>query len=170
MMEIITYKSRIYPKLQTQGFAAQYAFPFAKEILKFCQCGLDVGCSKLMWALPGAIPVDPALDKRYDAMNLPKVDQPIDFIFSSHMLEHYKGSWVEVLDYWRTALADNGIVFLYLPHYSQEYWRSFNNHKHVHNLNAETLRDYFNNGGWKNVMVTDGHDLNNSFYAIAQKE
>lgn len=167
MFRTITFQNKMYPAFQTEGFAARFAFPFAKEVFQFCQIGFDVGCNRLEWCLPGAVPVDPLLGD-YHAMKLPTDIQP-HYIFSSHMLEHYTGSWVEVLEYWKSVLPEGGILFLYLPHYSQKYWRSFNNKKHVHNFTSELIRDYLNNGGWKDVFVTDGHDLNNSFYAIAKK-
>ena len=83
-MNLIKYKNKKYPIFQTEGFAAQYCFPFA---LKFCNGkGLDIGCSKREWALPNAIPIDIAFEDSYDALSLP--DGPFDYIFSSHCLEH----------------------------------------------------------------------------------
>lgn len=55
-METIIFNGKKYPKFQSEGFAAQYTFPFAN---KFCSgFGVDVGCCKREWALPGAVPVD----------------------------------------------------------------------------------------------------------------
>lgn len=173
-IQTIQFKGHTYPAFQSEGFAAQFAIPFAKHILKYCQTVYDVGCNNEDWKYPGAIAIDPRIGK-FDAMNFPETKNKPDAIFSSHMLEHYNGSWVEVLDYWHSKLCSGGIVFLYLPHYSQVYWRSWNNKKHVHNLSPELLRGYFEqtdiNGSskWSSVIVTEGYDLNNSFYAIAEK-
>lgn len=168
MIETIEFKGKRYPKFQSEGFAAKFIFPFADQVLKHCGHGYDVGCNRKEWAYPGAHPVDPLING-WDAMNLPTAKP--DYIFSSHMLEHYPGSWVEVLDYWHSRLSEGGIVFLYLPHYSQEYWRSWNNKKHVHNFTPDILRDYFMTaGGWENVFVSEGADLNNSFCVMASKK
>jgi hypothetical protein len=167
MLETIKFNDTPYPKFQSEGFAAQFAFPFASKIIKDANIGFDIGCNRVEWALPGAIPIDPVINE-YDAMHLPEDIYP-EYIFSSHMLEHYKGSWVDVLEYWKTKLQPGGILFLYLPHYSQLYWRSFNNRKHVHNFTPAVLKDYFMNGGWTDIFVTEGWDLNNSFYAVARK-
>lgn len=162
MIEIIQSGNTDYPKFQSEGFAAQYAFPFA---LKLCKgVGYDIGCNREEWKLPGAIPIDPIINE-YNALNLPKMK--VDYIFSSHCLEHIP-DWVAVLDYWFTKLKSGGVLFLYLPHYSQHYWRSWNNRKHVNNLTPQMIKDYLTDRGWNKVFVTE-HDLNNSFYAIAEK-
>ncbi|HXP49873.1 MAG TPA: hypothetical protein VN922_07970, partial [Bacteroidia bacterium] len=69
MIETIEFKDEVYPKFQSEGFAAKFAFPFAKEV-----CigeGFDIGCNRKEWAFPGAIMIDPAINKEYDAMKLP---------------------------------------------------------------------------------------------------
>ena len=124
-MDLLKYNGTLYPAFQAQGYAAQFAIPYAK---KFCKGkGYDIGCMKKEWALPGAIPIDVEFDDEWDAYNLP--DTAVDYIFSSHCLEHLP-NWVEALDYWTTIINSKGTLFLYLPHYSQEYWRPWNNRKH----------------------------------------
>ena len=134
-METIKFKDKEYLSIQTNGNAGRFAIPFAQELLS--GKGLDIGCSKKEWAFPGAIPIDLAFDDPYDAMNLP--DGIYDYIFSSHCLEHLN-DWVGVLEYWHSKLKANGILYLYLPHYSQEYWRPWNNRKHVNILQPEYLQ------------------------------
>lgn len=171
-IETINFNGTDYPALQSKGFAAKFAFPFAQEICK--GEGYDIGYSKPMWCLPGAIGIDDGkifrdgLERHDDvsAMELPMDN--MDYIFSSHCLEHLH-DWVGVLDYWKTKLKSKGVMFLYLPHCDyQEYWQPMNNRKHVNWLTPIMLSSYFNNGGWRNVFVT-GDDLNCSFYAIAEK-
>jgi len=166
----LKYNDKKYPELQANGFAAQYAFPFATQVCK--GNGFDVGCAKAEWSLPGSIPVDKSFDDPYHAMNLPLHSTPerqrLDYIFSSHCLEHIP-NYVETLEYWVNSLWCNGILFLYLPHYSQEYWRPWNNKKHVHAFTPEIIRDCLESMGLSTVYVTEGWDLNNSFYAIGQK-
>lgn len=169
-MEVIEFNGKEYPYLQAQGNAARFAIPFAQEICR--GVGLDVGCCKEEWALPHARPVDLAFDDEYHALNLPWTGTPnnkFDYIFSSHCLEHLD-DWVGVLDYWGSRIYDKGgIIFLYLPHYSQEYWRPWNCRKHRNCLSAEMLKDYFEDRGYSKVFATDGYDLNNSFYVVARK-
>lgn len=172
MIETIKFNGKLYPKLQSEGFAAKFAFPFAETMLK--GNGYDIGYSKPEWKFPGAIGIDEGKIMNGDiechrdvsAMDLPGGD--MDYIFSSHCLEHLH-DWVGVLDYWKTKLKPKGVVFLYLPHCDyQEYWQPMNNRKHVNWLTPIMIQSYFNNGGWRNVFVT-GDDLNASFYAIAEK-
>ncbi len=175
MIETIEYKGSIYPKLQAEGFAAQYAFPFAQ---KFCKgIGFDIGCMKEEWKLPFSIGVDPAFNG-YDAMNLPAGLEAgslaniefVDYIFSSHCLEHLT-DWVAALDYWHTRLKSGANLYLYLPDMSiSHYWRPQNNRKHRHYIDPQVMRYYFEDRKdlWKNVFVTS-YDLNYSFTCIAEK-
>jgi SAM-dependent methyltransferase len=167
-IKTIVFKDKQYPEFQAQGFAAQFAFPFAHKI---CEGnGVDIGCNRFEWKFPNAIPVDPAINPEFHAMNIP--DNHLDphgqwdYIFSSHCLEHLD-DWTSALLYWKTRLKPGGVLFLYLPHYSQEYWRTWNNRKHKHNLMPEQIHDFFKSTGWVKCFVS-GADLNNSFYAIAE--
>lgn len=163
-IETIEFEHAIYPKFQSEGNAAQFCRPFAEILCK--GVGYDIGCNRKEWQLPGSIPVDPAMGiNEYDAYNLPKMS--VDFIHSSHCLEHLP-DWVGALDYWHSKLHSGGVMFLYLPHYSQTYWRNWNNRKHIHNLSPQMLRDYFMSRKFVNINVSE-QDLNNSFYAVAEK-
>jgi predicted SAM-dependent methyltransferase len=165
-MNVIEYGGVHYPALQAEGNAAQWCMPFAKKMLEGRTRGMDIGCCKPEWAYPGAVPVDIEFDDEYHATCLPMDDA--EYIFSSHCLEHVP-NWVEVLNCWHDHLELEGILFLYLPHYHQRYWRPWNNRNHVNVLSPELLNDYFESGGWCNWYVTEGYDLNDSFYAVAQK-
>jgi predicted SAM-dependent methyltransferase len=163
MIEIINYKNKIYPKFQSNGFASRFCFPFALEVCK--GIGYDIGCMKKEWSLPGSIPIDLSFEDEYHANKLPKTD--VDYIFSSHCLEHIN-NWVETLDYWYESLKNEGTLFLYLPDYSQEYWKPWNNKKHVNIFKPEFIRDYLEDKGYKKIFVSNV-DLYNSFIAIAEK-
>jgi SAM-dependent methyltransferase len=183
MLETITFKGKTYPKFQSEGNAARFVIPFAKEVCK--GYGFDVGCNRHEWSLPGSIPVDPAMNDKYDAYNLPtewhfyndwfgaKKDYvhvtEFDYVFSSHCLEHLP-DWVEALDYWHTRLKSGGVVFLYLPDHSQVYWRPYHNRKHIHSFTPQIVGSYFTDqpDKWTNVFIS-GVDLNNSFTIIAEK-
>jgi predicted SAM-dependent methyltransferase len=174
-METINFNGKDYPALQAHGFASQYSFPFATLLCK--GEGVDVGYSKPEWKLPGAIGVD--LDKvsfasstgesdmnGYSATNF--IGQELDYIFSSHCLEHLN-DWVGVLDYWSSKLKSGGVLFLYLPNTDyQEYWRPMHNRKHCNWLTPAMLKSYYESRSFKNVFVTEGYDLNGSFYAVGE--
>ncbi len=165
-MQVIEFNGEKYPAFQASGFAAEHAFSYAKKVCNMDGLGLDVGCGKREWALPGAIPIDATFADRYHALLLP--NHQFDYIFSSHMLEHVD-NWVEVLDYWTLKIKPGGTLFLYLPHYSQEYWRVFSNRKHIHTLSPKLIKDYLiSNGKWVNIF-TSKRDLNNSFMVMAEK-
>jgi hypothetical protein len=163
MVKTIYYKGETYPKFQEEGNAAQFAIPFAKHVCK--GRGYDIGCNKLDWSFPGSMPIDPALDPKYHAMNLPYVN--VDYIFSSHCLEHVD-RWVDVLDYWYTCLKSGGVLFLYLPDMSQVYWRPWHNRKHIHVFTPEIIYNYLYDKGYKNIFIS-GRDLNNSFMVFCEK-
>jgi predicted SAM-dependent methyltransferase len=120
---------------------------------------------KKEWMLPGSIPIDLSFEDDYHALNLPKKN--VDYIFSSHCLEHIE-DWVDVMDYWYDCLKNGGTLFLYLPDYTQEYWRPWNNKKHKHVFNSSLIRDYLTNKGYKKIFCS-GVDLNNSFMIMAEK-
>jgi predicted SAM-dependent methyltransferase len=163
MIETIKFENTEYPNFQSQGFASQYAFPYAKQVCK--GKGYDIGCMKKEWSLPGSIPIDISFDDSFDALNLP--EKNVDYIFSSHCLEH-KLDWVSVLDYWSEIIKKSGVIFLYLPDYSQKYWRPWNNRKHYNILSSEIIQDYFNYKNFNKVFGS-GVDLNNSFMVMAEK-
>lgn len=163
MVELIEFKGESYPKFQAEGFAAKFAFPFADQVCK--GKGYDIGCNREEWSLPGSIPIDLTIDNGYNAYFLP--DEKVDYIFSSHCLEHLE-KWVEVLDYWYENLKDGGVLFLYLPDFSQKYWRPWHNRKHINAFTPEIIKQYLIDKGYKKVFVS-GIDLNNSFIAIGEK-
>lgn len=162
-MEVVHFDGVTYPAFQTKGFASQFAIPYALHVCK--GMGYDIGCGRKEWALPGAIPIDQTFDNEWDATNLPTAC--MDYIFSSHCLEHIP-NWPDVLEYWHDNLMDGGVMFLYLPDYSQKYWRPWNNRKHVNIFTPDIIRDWFEAHGYVNVFVS-GVDLNSSFMAMAQK-
>lgn len=163
MINTIEFKGEKYPKFQEEGNASQFVIPFAKHVCK--GEGYDIGCMKKEWAFPGATPIDLSFDDEYDALNLPK--QGVDYIFSSHCLEHID-NWVDTMDYWYDTLNEGGTLFLYLPDYSQKYWRPWNNRKHRNMFSPQIMKDYMEDKGYKNIFVS-GVDLNNAFMIMGEK-
>lgn len=169
MIDIIRFKDKKYPLLQSEGFASQYAFPFAEKIIGKKDVVYDIGFGKPEWKFPNSIGVDINAGNEFNAMNLPPLQA--DAIISSHCLEHLP-NWVDALEYWHSKLRKYGILFLYLPNLRyQEYWRNWSNRKHVHFIDPSIMQLYFedNQEMWVNFFVTEGYDLNGSFYAIAEK-
>ena len=163
MIKTIEYKNKVYPEFQTKGFASKFCFQFAIEV---CEgIGYDIGCMKKEWSFPNSIPIDLSFNNGYDANDLP--DELVDYIFSSHCLEHLN-NWVKTLDYWYEKLKIGGVLFLYLPDYSQEYWRPWNNRKHLNMFSPEIIKDYLTHKNYKNIFVSQS-DLNNSFMSICEK-
>lgn len=163
MIELVEFKDKKYPSFQAIGNASQFAIPFAKHICK--GEGYDIGCMKKEWSFPGSRPIDLSFNDGFHATNLP--EKNVDYIFSSHCLEHIL-DWVSVMDYWYDTLKVGGTLFLYLPDYSQEYWRPWNNRKHFNILTPTIVKDYMEDKGYKNVFVS-GIDLNNSFMVFGEK-
>jgi predicted SAM-dependent methyltransferase len=162
MINIIEYKNHKYPSFQSQGNAAQFAIPYAKHVC--VGTGVDVGCNRIEWSFPGSLPVDPVINE-FDALNFPYED--LDYVFSSHCLEHLY-DWVDVLDYWTSKLKIGGVLFLYLPDYSQEYWKPWNNRKHLNIFSPTILKDYLEDKNYSNIFISQV-DLNNAFMVMAEK-
>lgn len=162
-MDLVNFKGMNYPAFQSIGNAAQFAIPFAKY---FCKGkGYDIGCNNSDWAFPGAIPIDLEIDDPYDALNLPSKN--VDYIFSSHCLEHIP-DWVNAMNYWTEHLkSPGGILFLYLPHFDQEYWRPWHNRKHINILSPEIIKSYMIDKGYQNIFASQ-RDLNHSFMIVGE--
>lgn len=163
MIKTIEFKNGSYPAFQATGNAARFAIPYALEVCK--GQGYDIGCGRKDWAFPEATCIDLQLSDPYNAYYLPAMEP--DYIFSSHCLEHLE-DWVKAMDYWHFKLRPGGTLFLYLPHYSQEYWRPWNNRKHLNILTPKIIKDYLEAKGYRNIFIGK-RDLNNSFMAMAQK-
>ena len=162
-MNTLTYKNKTYPEFQSYGNASQFAIAYAKH---FCVGeGYDIGCNRAEWSFPGSHPIDLIFQDPWDAYNLP--DKQVDYIYSSHCLEHLP-DWVKALDYWTSKLKNKGILFLYLPHYNQEYWRPWNNRKHIHIFTPEIIKDYMKDRFYTNIFYSE-RDMNDSFMIVGEK-
>ena len=153
---LFEFKGDVYPTYLRDGNAMQFIEPIAK---KFCiGVGLDV-CSG-RFPLKGARPIDRS--RGDDAMNLP--DGIFDYIASSHGLEHLDDP-VTALEHWKARIRPGGVLFLYLPHPAQKYWRPQFCRKHRHLFwpddTAQLLRDL----GFVNVLHSE-RDLAWSFACV----
>ena len=140
---IFEYKGKRYPQYLKGGNACQFIAPTA---LQFCKGkGVDVGAGK--WPLPGAVPVDARNGQ--DAMSF--AFESLDFVFSSHCLEHLPNP-IAALEYWKARLVTGGVLFLYLPHPDMEYWRPQNCRKHLHSWAPEEMAKMVADIGFVNVI------------------
>jgi SAM-dependent methyltransferase len=161
-IETVQFRDEVYPRFQTTGNAARFILPFAQELCK--GEGYDIGYCKEEWKLPGAIGIDIADGKGFDANKLPP--GKVDYIFSSHCLEHVE-NWVDTLELWISHLKEGGVLFLYLPHVSQKYWRPWHNRKHRAVMDPELIRTFLHDHGIYHIYIS-GVDLNNSFTVVAE--
>jgi hypothetical protein len=162
-MQVVEYKGDQYPYFQSIGNASQFAIPFAQH---FCiGKGYDIGCMKVDWAYPGSIPIDLSFNDPWDANHLPKGQ--VDYIFSSHCLEHVP-DWAGTLLYWTEKICSGGTLFLYLPHYDQKYWRPWNNRKHLHTFVPGMIVDFMQDNCYTNIFSSQ-RDLNHSFIVVGEK-
>jgi hypothetical protein len=76
--------------------------------------------------------------------------------------------WVDVLEYWYLNLKTGGVLFLYLPHYDQEYWRPWNDKKHVNIFTVEIIKDWMISKNFKRIFWSE-RDLNYSFIIVGEK-
>jgi hypothetical protein len=60
------------------------------------------------------------------------------------------------------------VLFLYLPHYKQEYWRPWNNCKHLHIFSPDIIVDYMRDRNYTNIFNSE-RDLNDSFMVVGEK-
>jgi len=161
---VITKEGKIYPKFQAEGNASQFSIPYAKHVCK--GEGVDIGCgANKDWWFPNATPIDIDLEDEYHAMNLPNIDY--DYIYSSHCLEHLT-MWHDAVEYWTTCLKSYGVLFLYLPDYSQTYWRPWNNRKHKSIIRKDEIKDLLTHLNYFNIFISET-DLNNSFMIMGNK-
>lgn len=85
---------------------------------KYCQGrGVDIGGGK--WPLPGARVIEDRPEE--NAFRIQEESENLDFVFSSHLLEHLE-NWQEALREWYRVLKPKGTLFLYLPHPCCQMW------------------------------------------------
>ena len=182
-IETVEHNGNFYPKYQINGNATRFYEPFALEVCK--GFGVDVGCNRFEWmfnhtnqrdisedifkqiALNKGLyqesywtkngiytfPIDPILNG-YSATNFPSWCENLDFIYSSNCLEHIP-NYIEVLEYFKTKLKDDGTLFLTLPHPDQTYHRPESNKKHIHLFYPKDIVNCLKYLGFKNIFCSE---------------
>ena len=110
-----------------RGNAKQFV---EKKAYKYCiGKGLDVGAGR--FPLNGSIPVD--IVNGNNAINLEFENNSMDYVFSSHCLEHIE-QYQRALSEMERVLKPGGFLFLYLPHPDYLPWRKENLSWHKQDL------------------------------------
>jgi len=108
-------KSKLYPMYTKRGHASKFIEPLA---LKYCSGkGLDIGAS--IWPFNGARPIED--NENENAYKINELDNSIDFIFTSHLIEHLADPRLAFTE-WERVLKKGGIMFFYIPHPVCEMW------------------------------------------------
>lgn len=160
------YLGGCYPDSVANGNAVSHIKDIA---LNYCKgSGLDIGSK--FWPLPGAYAVDN--NKEENAYLLDNwADGGLDFVFSSHCLEHLS-DWQRALKLWIRKLKSGGIIFLYLPHHSMTLWlpgSPWVGNDHVWSPRLEVVSSFFLQEGMRIVAKNEGPDEYFSFYIVAEK-
>ena len=161
------YKDQIFPESIAKGNAVDNIRDKAN---KYCKGkGLDIGCKN--FPLEGAIGID-----NEEHLNAYKLDQfeneSLDFIFSSHCLEHL-ADWKKALGLWITKIKKDGILFLYLPHESMSLWEPGSpwvGNDHKWQPNSEVILNFLKKNNFEIDDYIDGPDHYYSFFIIAKKK
>ena len=126
--------------------------------------GVDIGVIK-----PKPLGMEQiARDESISSTCFPDNMSHLDFIFSSHCLEHI-ADWKEVLTYWRSRLREGGILFLYLPHESVAGWRPETAKDHIWKPTIVEIVPFLRDIEFKIIEYMVGCDSEGSFYIISEK-
>ena len=120
---------------------------------------------------PGAIPVDAWHGPGTGRGVLDFDDQSLDYVFSSHCLEHIE-NWHETLDKLVKKLKIDGFIFLYLPHPECAIWHPgspFVGNGHKWMPKPEIINSALRTFGCEVIIQDDGPDAMYSFYVCGRK-
>lgn len=158
---------------KADGFGVDRILPLAR---KMCQGrGIDIGGAAdgriKESPIPGAEIIDPSIGTGTSS-KLPHEDGVLDYVFSSHALEHTIEVERSVKEAFR-VLKSGGVYFLYLPHESHLTWNPRTNPdvRHVHRWQP----DYNGIGrlmlfvGFLPIYLEPKPDVHFGWLAIARK-
>ncbi|CAK0773985.1 hypothetical protein CCP3SC1_720007 [Gammaproteobacteria bacterium] len=150
-----------YPGYLLGGDAAAFCRYHAQ---RYCQGqGVDVGAGRTPF--PGARPVEDRFEE--NAYHLREPNQSLDYVFSSHCLEHLD-RWPEALREWRRVLKPGGVLYLYLPHPACRMWRPTHLPYHVWQPEPDPLAAHLKTLGFEVVEVSLIPDAYLSFHLVAR--
>lgn len=131
------YKStRYYPDYIKQGAAVEGVKYLAQ---KYCTGkGVDIGPGD--WPIDGARAVEN--NDNDNAYTLLEKNNSLDFVFSSHLLEHLNEP-NSAIEEWTKKLKPGGVLFMYLPHPACHMWKKENLKYHAWNPDPHYLEVIF---------------------------
>jgi len=156
-------KSKLYPNYLKRGNMSQ-AIKFLAE--KYCLGnGVDVGAG--IWPISGARVIE--IGKEENAYIINEHDNSLDFVFSSHCLEHLD-KWQDALKEWYRVLKHEGVLVLYLPHSSCEMWLPEVNKYHKWSPEPKVIEEFLSKElKMKIKEITYLPDSFMSFMVVAEK-
>ena len=160
------YLNQLYPEYLNTGNACSF---IAEKAKKYCVGqGLDIGAGA--WVLPSAVSVQNDLhENAYMLDRYP--DNSLDFIFSSHCLEHLE-FWKQAINLWTQKIKLGGILFLYLPHESMKLWNPgglWVGNLHKWKPSTRILLPYLSSCGFNIVEYNPYRDKYWSFHIVGRK-
>lgn len=155
--------SKLYPDYLKKGNMAEAVKWLA---LKYCQGkGVDIGAGK--WPLNGAKAIEDNLDE--NAYIIKEADSSLDFVFSSHNLEHLS-DWQKALREWYRVLKVGGQICLYLPHPVCDMWAVGVNKQHLWSPNPVAVTSFLKQELKMTIEeVSELPDGYLSFFVVAKK-
>ena len=116
LKQYIEYKK--YPYYFTVGNAALFCLDDAK---RFCKGkGIDVGGS--IYPFPGARVVEN--NKNENALKISDPDESLDFVFTSHCIEHLSGNeQIKFIAECNRVIKRKGILYIYMPIENASLWK-----------------------------------------------
>ncbi len=161
------YHGKFYPDYLTVGGCSH---AIARIALQYCHGkGVDIGAG--LWPLPGATPIDEVVGIGTQNKLAMFQDDSLDYIFSSHCLEHIAG-WQTALLEWVRKLKASGILFLYLPHPDCEIWHPtspFINGYHKWIPTPPIIKTALYPLNCELIAYDDGPDAMQSFYICSRR-
>ena len=151
-----------YPPFLSRGDAAAFCLYHAR---RYCQGrGVDVGAGQSPF--PGSRPIEDRAEE--NAYHLLEPDQSLDYVFSSHCLEHLV-RWPEALIEWHRVLKTGGVLYLYLPHPACRMWHVDVLRYHVWQPEPDPLADHLKTMGFEILEGSLFPDAYLSFFLVVRR-
>lgn len=161
---IYSYRDKQYPTYLKNGHASRFISEFAKE---FCVgTGINIGYGDKEGKIfeKNCTFLDIKTGQNCNYLDID--DNSLDYIFSSHTLEHLD-DWKKSIVNWISKLKIDGVLFLYLPHPDMEYWRKENCTKHKYTLFPDDIQNFCKKD--LNPLFATGRDLYWSYSVVGFK-
>jgi len=155
---------KLYPDYLKQGAMLEGVRYLA---MKYCiGKGLDIGAGQ--WPFNKSRPIEEKRKENAYCLNEP--DESIDYIFSSHLLEHLDKP-EQAIQEWARVLIPGGVLFMYLPHPSCLMWKKEHLSFHIWNPDPYLYGKFFyNHESFDLEYITYTPDAFFSFVIIVKKK